>query len=168
MGFNAEIADKNHQKISEAFQKAIPEDFIKFGLIPEFIGRVPVTVSLNELDEEAMIRILKEPKNALVKQYQKLFELDGVRLNFEEEALEAIAKKAIERKTGARGLRSIIEKATLDLMYEIPSDDRVAKCVITKEVITDGAQPEITYSDNPAEKKQIKKKRSVKNSDEIA
>ena len=104
-----------------------------------------------------MIRILKEPKNALVKQYQKLFELDGVRLNFEEEALEAIAKKAIERKTGARGLRSIIEKATLDLMYEIPSDDKVAKCVITKEVITDGAQPEITYSDNPAEKKQIKK-----------
>ena len=125
MGFNAEIADKNHQKISEAFQKAIPEDFIKFGLIPEFIGRVPVTVSLNELDEEAMIRILKEPKNALVKQYQKLFELDGVRLNFEEEALEAIAKKAIERKTGARGLRAIVEGILLDLMYRVPSDESV-------------------------------------------
>ena len=143
MGFNAEIADKNHQKISEAFQKAIPEDFIKFGLIPEFIGRVPVTVSLNELDEEAMIRILKEPKNALVKQYQKLFELDGVRLNFEEEALEAIAKKAIERKTGARGLRAIVEGILLDLMYRVPSDESVIACTITKDSVEEEKEPMI-------------------------
>ena len=143
MGFNAEIADKNHQKISEAFQKAIPEDFIKFGLIPEFIGRVPVTVSLNELDEEAMIRILKVPKNALVKQYQKLFELDGVRLNFEEEALEAIAKKAIERKTGARGLRAIVEGILLDLMYRVPSDESVIACTITKDSVEEEKEPMI-------------------------
>lgn len=143
MGFNAEIADKNHQKISEAFQKAIPEDFIKFGLIPEFIGRVPVTVALNELDEEAMIRILKEPKNALVKQYQKLFELDGVRLNFEEEALEAIAKKAIERKTGARGLRAIVEGILLDLMYRVPSDESVIACTITKDSVEEEKEPMI-------------------------
>ena len=168
IGFNAEVGDKTEQDIGELLKQVTPQDFVKYGLIPEFVGRLPITVTLDLLNKDALVRILTDTKSAICKQYKKLFELDGVELEFDKDALYAIAEEAMERKTGARGLRSIIEKATLDLMYEIPSDDRVAKCVITKEVITDGAQPEITYSDNPAEKKQIKKKRSVKNSDEIA
>lgn len=168
IGFNAEVVDKTEQDIGELLKQVTPQDFVKYGLIPEFVGRLPITVTLDLLNKDALVRILTDTKSAICKQYKKLFELDGVELEFDKDALYAIAEEAMERKTGARGLRSIIEKATLDLMYEIPSDDRVAKCVITKEVITDGAQPEITYSDNPAEKKQIKKKRSVKNSDEIA
>lgn len=168
IGFNAEVVDKTEQDIGELLKQITPQDFVKYGLIPEFVGRLPITVTLDLLNKDALVRILTDTKSAICKQYKKLFELDGVELEFDKDALYAIAEEAMERKTGARGLRSIIEKATLDLMYEIPSDDRVAKCVITKEVITDGAQPEITYSDNPAEKKQIKKKRSVKNSDEIA
>ena len=119
--------------MGEVFKHALPQDFVKFGLIPEFIGRVPVTVSLDLLDKEALIRILCEPKNALTKQYKKLFELDGVGLEFEEGALEAIVEKAVERKTGARGLRAIMEAVTLDLMYHIPSDESIKKCVITRE-----------------------------------
>ena len=168
IGFNAEVVDKTEQDIGELLKQVTPQDFVKYGLIPEFVGRLPITVTLDLLNKDALVRILTDTKSAICKQYKKLFELDGVELEFDKDALYAIAEEAMERKTGARGLRSIIEKTTLDLMYEIPSDDRVAKCVITKEVITDGAQPEITYSDNPAEKKQIKKKRSVKNSDEIA
>ena len=168
IGFNAEVVDKTEQDIGELLKQVTPQDFVKYGLIPEFVGRLPITVTLDLLNKDALVRILTDTKSAICKQYKKLFELDGVELEFDKDALYAIAEEAMERNTGARGLRSIIEKATLDLMYEIPSDDRVAKCVITKEVITDGAQPEITYSDNPAEKKQIKKKRSVKNSDEIA
>lgn len=168
IGFNAEVVDKTEQDIGELLKQVTPQDFVKYGLIPEFVGRLPITITLDLLNKDALVRILTDTKSAICKQYKKLFELDGVELEFDKDALYAIAEEAMERKTGARGLRSIIEKATLDLMYEIPSDDRVAKCVITKEVITDGAQPEITYSDNPAEKKQIKKKRSVKNSDEIA
>ena len=168
IGFNAEVVDKTEQDIGELLKQVTPQDFVKYGLIPEFVGRLPITVTQDLLNKDALVRILTDTKSAICKQYKKLFELDGVELEFDKDALYAIAEEAMERKTGARGLRSIIEKATLDLMYEIPSDDRVAKCVITKEVITDGAQPEITYSDNPAEKKQIKKKRSVKNSDEIA
>jgi len=143
IGFNAEIVDRNHRKVSEAFKNVLPQDFIKFGLIPEFIGRVPMTVSLEELDEKAMIRILKEPKNALVKQYQKLFEMDGVKLKFEDEALEAVAKKAIERKTGARGLRAILEGTMLDLMYRVPSDDNIVSCTITKDSIEEEKEPTI-------------------------
>ena len=168
IGFNAEVVDKTEQDIGELLKQVTPQDFVKYGLIPEFVGRLPITVTLDLLNKDALVRILTDTKSAICKQYKKLFELDGVELEFDKDALYAIAEEAMERKTGARGLRSIIEKATLDLMYEIPSDDKVAKCVITKEVITDGAQPEITYSDNPAEKKQIKKKRSVNNSDEIA
>lgn len=168
IGFNAEVVDKTEQDIGELLKQVTPQDFVKYGLIPEFVGRLPITVTLDLLNKDALVRILTDTKSAICKQYKKLFELDGVELEFDKDALYAIAEEAMERKTGARGLRSIIEKATLDLMYEIPSDDKVAKCVITKEVITDGAQPEITYSDNPAEKKQIKKKHSVKNSDEIA
>ncbi len=137
IGFNATVQAKGEMNVGEAFKHVLPQDFIKFGLIPEFIGRVPVTVALDMLDKEALIRILKEPKNALAKQYMKLFELDGVALEFEESALETIVDKALERKTGARGLRAIMEAATLDLMYQIPSDESIAKCVITKEMVED-------------------------------
>lgn len=137
IGFNAEIKDRNEYNIGDVLKHALPQDFVKFGLIPEFIGRVPVTVSLDMLDREALIRILQEPKNALTKQYQKLFELDGVGLEFDREALESIAEKALERKTGARGLRAIIEAVTLDLMYHIPSDDSITNCQITKNLVED-------------------------------
>ena len=135
IGFNAEIMDKENINVGEMFKKALPQDLVKFGLIPEFVGRVPVTVSLESLDEEALIRILREPKNSLVKQYQKLFEIDGVDLQFEDEAIQAIAKKSLERKTGARGLRAIMEDTMMDLMYRIPSDESIARCVITKDTI---------------------------------
>ena len=135
IGFNADIRDKRDYNIGDVLKHALPQDFVKFGLIPEFIGRVPVTVSLDMLDRDALIRILQEPKNALTKQYQKLFELDGVALNFDKEALEAIADKALERKTGARGLRAIMEAVTLDLMYHIPSDESITQCQITKEMV---------------------------------
>lgn len=135
IGFNADLHAKGDFNVGEILKHALPQDFVKFGLIPEFIGRVPITVSLDLLDKDALIRILKEPKNSLVKQYVKLFELDGVALEFEEEALEAIVAQAIERKTGARGLRAIMEAATLDLMYQIPSDESIANCVITKEMV---------------------------------
>ena len=114
---------------------------MKFGLIPEFIGRLPVIVTLDELSEDALVRIITEPKNALLKQYQKLFKIDGVELEIEPEAVRAVAKKTLERKTGARGLRSILEGIMTDIMYEIPSRDDVKKCIITKETITEGAQP---------------------------
>ncbi len=135
IGFNAEVKDRNEFNIGEVFKHVLPQDFVKFGLIPEFIGRVPVTVSLDMLDRDALIRILQEPKNALAKQYQKLFELDGVALEFDKEALEAIADKALERKTGARGLRAIMEAVTLDMMYHIPSDESITKCQITKNLV---------------------------------
>ena len=131
----ADIRDKRDYNIGDVLKHALPQDFVKFGLIPEFIGRVPVTVSLDMLDRDALIRILQEPKNALTKQYQKLFELDGVALDFDKEALEAIADKALERKTGARGLRAIMEAVTLDLMYHIPSDESITQCQITKEMV---------------------------------
>lgn len=135
IGFNADIKSKNDYNIGDVLKHALPQDFVKFGLIPEFIGRVPVTVSLDMLDRDALIRILQEPKNALTKQYQKLFELDGVALEFDREALEAIADKALERKTGARGLRAIMEAVTLDMMYHIPSDESITNCKITKELV---------------------------------
>lgn len=135
IGFNAEVHSKQEINIGEAFKHVLPQDFVKFGLIPEFIGRVPITVSLDNLDKEALIRILQEPKNSLVKQYMKLFELDGVGLAFENEAIETIADKALERKTGARGLRAIMENVMLDMMYSIPSDDTIVNCVITKEMV---------------------------------
>ncbi len=135
IGFNADIKARHEYNIGEVFKHALPQDFIKFGLIPEFIGRVPVTVSLDELDREALIRILTEPKNSLVRQYQKLFELDGVALSFDRDALEAIADKALERMTGARGLRAIMETVTLDMMYHIPSDESVKTCRVTKQLV---------------------------------
>ena len=135
IGFNADIKAKNEYNIGDVFKHALPQDFVKFGLIPEFIGRVPITVSLDMLDRAALIRILQEPKNALTKQYQKLFELDGVALDFDRDALEAIADKALERQTGARGLRAIMEAVTLDMMYHIPSDERIKNCQITKAMV---------------------------------
>ena len=133
--FNAEVKAKSDMNIGDAFKRALPQDFVKFGLIPEFIGRVPITVSLDSLDRDALIRILKEPKNSLIKQYTKLFELDGVGLEFDEKAIEAIADKALERKTGARGLRAIMEAVMLDLMYRIPSDESISRCVIDKDLV---------------------------------
>ena len=135
IGFNADIKSKNEYNIGDVLKHALPQDFVKFGLIPEFIGRVPVTVSLDMLNRDALIRILKEPKNALTRQYEKLFELDGVKLAFDADALEAIADKALERKTGARGLRAIMEAVTLDLMYHIPSDESITECEITKDLV---------------------------------
>ncbi len=140
IGFNAEIKlDKEEE--SNILAKVQPEDLLKFGLIPEFIGRLPVIVTLEELSEEALVRIIQEPKNALIKQYRKLFDLDGVELLIEEDAVRAVAKKAIERKTGARGLRSILEKVMTDIMFEIPSRDDVSQCLITKETIVEGTKP---------------------------
>lgn len=135
IGFNAEVHSKHDLNVGESFKHALPQDFVKFGLIPEFIGRVPITVSLDNLDRDALVRILQEPKNSLVKQYTKLFELDDVELRFEPDAIEAIADKALERKTGARGLRAIMEGVMLDLMYTIPSADDISECIITKDMV---------------------------------
>lgn len=135
IGFNSDVKSKTELNVGEAFKHALPQDFVKFGLIPEFIGRVPITVSLEALDRDALIRILKEPKNSLIKQYTKLFELDGVGLEFTDDAVNAIADKALERKTGARGLRAIMEAVMLDLMYCIPSDKSISRCVIDKDIV---------------------------------
>ena len=145
IGFNADSKVRNEQNIGELFAKALPQDFVKFGLIPEFVGRIPVTVALDMLDENALVDILTKPKNALVKQYRKLFEYDEVALKVTDEAVRAIAKKSLERKTGARGLRSIMEKAMMDVMYRIPSDDNISECIITEKTITEGAAPELKY-----------------------
>ena len=168
IGFGAELADKMEENVGEILKQVTPSDYVKYGLIPEFIGRVPVTVTLDLLDEDALMRILTEPKSAICKQYKKLFELDGVELEFEEEALRAIAKETMERKTGARGLRSIIEKSVNELMYEIPSDESIAKCIITKETVEGTGQPDIVYSDVPRPKKTFTKRHAKKNSGEIA
>lgn len=135
IGFNADIKDKNNEDLTALLRQALPQDFIKYGLIPEFIGRVPINVSLEELDEDAMVRILTEPKNSLVKQYQALFKLDDVALKFDREALVEIARKSIERKTGARGLRAIMENVMMDYMYEVPSDDSIKSVQVTKEMV---------------------------------
>ena len=135
IGFNAQIIEKSSKDIGAVLKEVSAQDLMKFGLIPEFIGRVPITVTLDGLDQEALVRRLKEPKNALIKQYKKLFELDNVELILEDDAIEVIAQKALERKTGARGLRSIMEKIMMDLMYTIPSDDTIEACVVTKEAV---------------------------------
>lgn len=136
IGFHSELKEKEEDKnVGKLLKKVLPEDFIKYGLIPEFIGRVPVNVSLDELEKDALVRILQEPKNSLIKQYQKLFEMDDVKLTFKKDAVEAIAEKALERKTGARGLRSIMESVMMDLMYTVPSDDSIKDCVITKKLV---------------------------------
>ena len=160
IGFNADIIEKRKDNVGELLRQVLPQDFVKFGLIPEFIGRVPINVSLDLLDEEALVRILTEPKSAIVKQYKKLFELDGVELSFDEDALKAIAHKAIERETGARGLRAIMESVVMDLMYEVPSEEDVVACRITKECVEDSAAPELTRTEEgrkPVARKHTKK-----------
>ncbi len=147
IGFNSEISAKNTRELSELLKDVTPQDLVKFGLIPEFVGRVPINVSLEGLDKEALIRILKEPKSALIKQYQKLFEFDNVELVFEEDAIEAIAAKAMERKTGARGLRSIMENVMMDVMYRIPSDETIVKCIITKDAVEGKGEPVTVHSE---------------------
>ena len=149
IGFNAQIKSRKKKTVGELLHQVMPEDFIKYGMIPEFIGRVPVVVSLDSLDEEALIRILTEPKNSLVKQYCKLFELDGVQLTITEDALRAIAEKSIARKTGARGLRAIVENTLMDMMYKVPSDDTIGECIITKEVVEGTGEPQLIYRDQP-------------------
>mgnify|MGYP000705455472 CR=1 FL=1 len=151
IGFNTELGKREDKDISELLQEVTPHDLVKFGLIPEFVGRVPICVSLRGLDREALIRILQEPKNALVKQYQKLFQMDHVKLDFEQDAIEAIADKALERKTGARGLRSIMESVMMDTMYEIPSDDTIEECVVTKAAV-DGESEPLTIHDESLKK----------------
>ncbi len=145
IGFNAEISEISKRSVGEALKQTMPHDLVKFGLIPEFVGRVPVMVSLDSLDKDALKRILTEPKNSLIKQYCKLFELDGIELEFHEDAIEAIADKSLERKTGARGLRAIMESTLMDLMYRIPSDEMIRKCTITKDAVDKTGEPLIEY-----------------------
>ena len=168
IGFGTKIESKKEIKKDEVFKELLPQDLLKFGLIPEFIGRLPIIATLEELDREALIKIATEPKNALVKQYKKLLELDGVELEFTREALEAIVDKAIERKTGARGLRSIIEEIMRDIMYDIPSNPKIEKCTITKETVIDKKGPELVINDNKGiENIKIKKEREYPNSTKV-
>ena len=152
LGFGAQISSKKESNINELLGKLIPQDLLKFGLIPEFIGRLPVFARLDKLDRKTLITILTEPKNALIKQYKALFAFDGVKLEFEDDAIEAIADKAIERNTGARGLRSIIEEAMSDIMFEVPSDDSIKTVIITKKYITDLKEPKIIHESKETKK----------------
>ena len=158
IGFGAQIESKKDINKYKVFEQLLPQDLLKFGLIPEFVGRLPIVATLEELDRKALIDIVTKPKNALVKQYKKLFELDNVELEFEPEALELIVDKAIERKTGARGLRSIIEDIMRDIMFEIPSNPKIEKCIITKETILSGKKPEVILNENKEEKKHKNKR----------
>lgn len=154
LGFGADIHSKQEKNIGETLKHILPEDLLKYGLIPEFVGRLPVIVTLEALDETALVRILTEPKNALVKQYQKFFEMDGISLEFKEEALETIAREAMKRNTGARGLRAIIEDIMLDVMYEVPSRDDITRCTITKEVVNKKEQPILLTVDRKKKKEE--------------
>ena len=147
LGFGAKIESKKNVDLGKIYSKVLPEDLLKFGIIPEFIGRIPVVATLELLNEDALMRILQEPKNALVKQYRKLFELDNVDLEFQDDALRAIAKKAIDRNTGARGLRSIVESVMMETMYEIPSREDIKKVIVTKDAVNDESQPIIVLKD---------------------
>ena len=150
IGFGTAIQSNKEIDKYKIFEELLPQDLLKFGLIPEFIGRLPIVATLKELDKEALKKIVVEPKNALVKQYKKLLEIDGVELEFKDDALEAIVNKAIELKTGARGLRSIIEGIMTDIMFEIPSNDKITKCIITKETVENGKEPEVVVDENKA------------------
>ena len=152
IGFGAHVATPEDRKTGALFREVEPEDLLKFGLIPEFVGRVPVLATLEDLDEDALLQILTEPKNALVKQYQRLFEMESVELSFQEDALRAIARRAIERKTGARGLRSIMEAILLDTMFDLPSLDGVQEVVISEEVVNGNARPLYIYAEKKPEK----------------
>ncbi len=160
IGFNAEIATEKDDNIGDLFRQVLPEDFVKFGIIPELIGRLPINVALDLLEEEALEKILVEPKNAITKQYKKLLELDGVKLSFDDEAIKAVAKLSFERKTGARGLRAIMEDVMTDVMYEVPSEDDIKECVITKEAVLDKESPKLIMDDD--EVRQISSKQDGK------
>ena len=170
IGFGSEIKSEKELDKYEIFKELLPQDLLKFGLIPEFIGRLPIIATIKGLDKEALIKIEKKKKNSLVKQYQKLLELDGVELEFTQEALEAIVDKAIERKTGARGLRSIIEEIMRDIMFDIPSNPKIEKCTITKDTVLNNAGPEIIINENKEEKPVLreKKKREMPHQKETA
>ena len=168
IGFNAQISDKNKANIGELFRQVMPQDLIKFGLIPEFVGRVPVSVALDAHDEAALMRILVEPKNAIIKQYKKLFEIDGVELEFEEAAIEEIAKKSFSRKIGARGLRAIMESAMMDTMYTVPSETDIVKCIITKEVILGTEKPKLVMGEEGMIRRPSIKRATKKSKGEIA
>lgn len=165
IGFGAKIESNTDVEKYKIFEKLLPQDLLKFGLIPEFVGRLPIIATLEELDRKALIDIATKPKNALIKQYKKLFKLDNVELEFEDEALGLIVDKAIERKTGARGLRSIIEEIMRDVMFEIPSNPKIEKCIITKQTVEKGEAPELVINENrvpakPKAKRQVTTKRS--------
>jgi len=168
MGFGAEVKSKQEKDIGEILRNILPEDLLRYGMIPEFVGRVPIVVTLNQLDKDALVRILSEPKNALIKQYRRLFEMDGVELEFENEALEAIADEGLKRKTGARGLRAIMEDLMLNVMFEIPSRDDIGKCVVTKDTVIKKELPLLVEGEGYRKgfKKTIKKAK-LKKEDEI-
>ena len=159
IGFASTIQSKNDISRYEIFEQLLPQDLLKFGLIPEFIGRLPIVATLKELDKTALKQILVEPKNSLVKQYKKLFEIDNVELIFNDDSIEAIVDKALERKTGARGLRSIIEEIMTDIMFEIPSNSKIEKCIITKETVLENKAPEVVINEN----KVVQEKRKTNN-----
>ena len=168
IGFGGEIEDKSKKDVSELLKQLEPQDFVKFGMIPEFIGRVPILVTLDLLDENALMRIITEPKNAMVKQYKKLLEFDGVELEFEDDAIREIAKQSAARKTGARGLRSIMEKTMLDTMFTIPSEEKAVKCIVTVAAVKGEEKPQIVYSEDKPTKKSITIKKKTTNKGEIA
>ena len=161
IGFGAEIQSSKDIDKYKVFEELLPQDLLKFGMIPEFIGRLPIIATLKELDREALIKITTEPKNALVKQYKKLLEMDDVELEFSKEALDAIVDKAIERKTGARGLRSIIEEIMRDIMFDIPSNEKIEKCIITKDTVVNNAGPQIIENENKVKKNKRTKRIEV-------
>ncbi len=147
IGFGRDLSEKEQRNVGEVLKEVVPQDFVKYGMIPEFVGRVPVVVSLDALDEDALVRILKEPKNAITRQYQKLFELDGVKLRFEEDAIREIAKESMKRKTGARGLRAVMERTMQELMYTVPSDETITECTITREMVLGTGEPKLVHSE---------------------
>lgn len=161
IGFGAEQKEMAKKSKTEVFKELLPQDLLKFGLIPEFVGRLPIVTTLEELDKDALINILTKPKNALIKQYKKLLAMDDVELAFEDDAIEAIVDKAIERKTGARGLRSIIEEIMRDIMYDIPSNEKIEKCIVTKETVEGTAKPEVIINENKEVKRPTVKRRKL-------
>lgn len=168
IGFNGDITVGQNKDIGVLLRQVLPQDLIKFGMIPEFVGRVPVVTAMDLLDEKSLVRILSEPKNALARQYKKLFELDGVELEFTPEALEAIAKRSFERKTGARGLRAIVESVMMDSMFTVPTDPDVVKCIVTKEAAEGKEQPRLIRMEGGQTKKQMRKRSAKHSTGEIA
>ena len=162
LGFGAEVKSKQDNKINEALHQVEPEDLVKFGIIPELVGRLPVIAVLDDLDEDALVKILSEPKNAILKQYSYMFSLDGIELEITDDAMRAIAKKAAERKTGARGLRTVVEEALSDIMFDAPSDDTISKVILTGECVTDGKAPEVIRDPSARKNRRNSEKKTAK------